>query len=83
MTDPIDRAVAAVEASPPIAEQRTQAQISLLGRRDRVALLNLPADVSDLELLALFGAILQIGDGLRAQRPASRIVGPNGAPVGG
>jgi len=37
----------------------------------------LPVDVTDIELLAIIGAVLQIGDTLRAQRPSSRIIIPN------
>jgi hypothetical protein len=66
----IDRAIAT--AAPPTIT----AQIALLNRRDRVAALSIPADITDLEWLGLVGAILQIGDQLRARRPSSRLVVP-------
>jgi len=68
--DVIDRAIAT--AAPPTIT----AQIALLNRRDRVAALSIPADITDLEWLGLVGAILQIGDQLRARRPSSRLVVP-------
>jgi hypothetical protein len=68
LPDPINAAIAAEERV-----EMIQVQIKL-APNGRPALLAVPKDVSDFELLALFGQILVIGDQLRAQRPASRII---------
>lgn len=72
MPDAIDAAIADAEPKP----QRVQATVKLLGRDQRLVVLDLPADISDLEWLGLIGALLGLGDQIRAQRPNSRLVLP-------
>lgn len=73
MPDAIDAAIVAMEPK----QQRVQATVRLLGRADRLVALDLPADITDLEWLGLIGAVLGLGDQIRAQRPTSRLVLPS------
>lgn len=68
--DPIDVAIA--KAAP----QATTANIALLGNPHRPALLVVPNDITEMELLGLIAVVLQVGDQLRAQRPSARILLP-------
>lgn len=68
--DSIDVAIA--KAAP----QATTANIALLGNPNRPALLVVPNDVTDMELIGLIAAVIQIGDQLRAQRPSARLLLP-------
>lgn len=73
--DAVAKVIAAVNA--PAPQQRVQATVALLGRKDRPVALDLPADVTDIEWLGLIGALLSLGDQIRAQRPQSRLVLPS------
>lgn len=75
--DQIDDAIASSET--PQLGPRIDAQIALLNQPTRIAILSVPVDITDLEWLALMNAALQIGDQLRAKRPAGRLVLPGGA----
>lgn len=69
--DPIDAAIAA--ASAPIVQGAT-VQITL--PTGRPAVLTVPVDVTDTELVGLVAAAIQFAMQLRSQRPASRILLP-------
>jgi hypothetical protein len=58
------------------APRATTANIALLGNQNRPALLVVPDDITEMELLGLIGAVLQIGDQLRARRPVARLLVP-------
>lgn len=70
--DPLDAAIAA-------AEQVEMAQLQVTLLTGRPALIALPKDASDVEILNLIGNILALGDQLRAMRPSSRIIIPRPA----
>jgi hypothetical protein len=70
--DPVGAAIAAV-SQPPVVRGAT-CQITL--PTGRPAMLTVPEDVTDLELLGLVSAAVQFGMELRARRPASRILVP-------
>ena len=70
--DPIDAAIAA--ASTPAAVQGATVQITL--PTGRPAVLTVPVDVTDTELVGLVAAAIQFAMQLRSQRPASRILLP-------
>lgn len=74
MTDKLDAAVKQVEAQANQVEMvKYEARIYPDGRP--IAMF-VPKDVTDLELLALMGQVLAMGDQLRAQRPVSKLVLP-------
>lgn len=75
MPDRIDAAIATAETP-----ARARAAIALLNRQDRAVVVDLPADITDLEVLSLINGILQMTDQLRAQRPANRIVAATSMP---
>jgi hypothetical protein len=77
--DPVEAAIAA--ANGPKQVLMSQVNVPLLGRQDRPAVLAVPSDISDVELLALIGAVLQVGDQLRSQRPTSRLVSLDGGRI--
>lgn len=58
--------------------QVEMAQVPFQLNSGRPALVAVPKDVTDLELLSFFGALLALGDQLRAMRPSSRIELPRG-----
>lgn len=68
--DSIDVAIA--KAAP----QATTANIALLRNPNRPALLVVPSDITDLELIGLIAAVVQVGDELRAKRPPARLLVP-------
>lgn len=70
--DPVDEAVKA--ASQPVAPK--MAEFGLQLTTGRPAALMVPADMTDAEWLSLINGVLQIGDQMRAARPASRLVVP-------
>jgi hypothetical protein len=74
--DKVDEAIAAAEAKPTV--EMAQAQIRIMGREDRPAIIAMPKDVTDMELIALMVSVAQFGDQLRAQRPSARIIIPGG-----
>jgi hypothetical protein len=69
----IEAAITAAESKPTPIEI-IEAKIALLKRPDRMVGIAFPADISDLEWLALLDALIEIGDQIRARRPDSRIV---------
>ena len=73
--DKLAEAIADVESKP--IKMAGPFQMQIMGNPNRPAILSLPVDVTDIELLAIIGAVLQIGDTLRAQRPSSRIIIPS------
>jgi hypothetical protein len=56
-----------------IQVQMTQVQVRLFPD-NRPALIAVPVDVTDVEMLAFIGAALQVSDQLRAARVASQLV---------
>lgn len=50
-----------------------QVKVALLGNQDRPAIIGVPQDITEMELLNLVGNVLAIGDQLRAQRPKHRL----------
>ena len=75
MTD-IAKAIENVEAKEQSVEL-VQVQMQL-PPNGRPMILALPKDVTDFELIAAMCQVAAVGDKLRAQRPASRLVVPNG-----
>ena len=71
--DPLDAAIAAAESQ----VEMIQVQVTLA--TGRPAIIAMPKDATDLEILSLVGQALMLGDKLRAMRPSSRLVLPNGA----
>ena len=71
-SDPIDLAARAVEQK---AAQRFVAQVQL-GRPDRVAMLDVPADITADELLGLMGAVSQTRQRIAAQSGRGRLLIP-------
>jgi|GEM_PF-5429674 hypothetical protein len=72
------RVDAAVNAQPtvPEAQQVEMVQVQIGLNSGRPAVVAIPKDITELELLSFFGQMLALGDQLRAQRPTSRIVLP-------
>ena len=62
-----------------VTVRMTQVPVALASGRP--AFLVVPADLTDYETLSLINGVIQVSDALRAQQPASRIVGPNGLPM--
>lgn len=71
--DAVDDAIRAGAALP---QAPGMAQFGLQLATGRPAGLMVPADITDTEWLSLINGVLQIGDQLRAARPASRILVP-------
>ena len=72
----LDDAVAAVDDKLTI-KMAGPIQLQLLGDPARPAVLSMPVDITDMELISLMVAVAQIGDQLRAKRPASRLILPS------
>jgi hypothetical protein len=70
--DPVGAAISVV-LQPPVVRGAT-CQITL--PTGRPAMLTVPEDVTDLELLGLVTAAVQFGMSLRAKQPSSRILVP-------
>lgn len=70
--DKVDAAIEKIEAP----ADNAWFDIALMANPARMARVTVPADVSDLELLALIANVLGIGDRLRAQRKSSGILVP-------
>lgn len=64
--DTIGQAIEA--AAQPPAQQRISAKVEMLDNPARVAVLDVPTDISDLELLSLVNGVVVLGDQLRAMR---------------
>lgn len=80
LDDKVAKAVDAVEAKEQLVQvDMQQVQVKLLGRDDRPAAIAVPRDITDLEIINLMVNIAVLGDQLRALRPSSRIIVPNGA----
>lgn len=67
--DKVDAALAAADA--PQAVQMAQATVQLMGNPQRPAMIAVPPDITDIELLSLIGNVLGFGDQLRARRQAA------------
>lgn len=75
MTDQLAKAIEAVEQQASSVEM-VQFQLKL-PPNGRPAVIAIPKDVTDFEIIAVMVQVAAIGDQLRAQRPASRIIVPN------
>ena len=76
MSDPLEQAVKSVEDK---AQSVELVQVTLkLPPNGRPFVLALPKDATDFEIIAAMCQVAAFGDQLRAQRPSSRIVLPNG-----
>lgn len=80
--DFLDAAIAAVaQKEGPQPVDLVNVNIKIMGREDRPAAMSIPKDITDMELLGLVAAVLQIGDELRKfRKPAIEIARqmPNG-----
>jgi hypothetical protein len=66
MQNPIDAAIASIQTQETVVEPRTEAQLGLSS--GRVAVVNVPTDLTDLEWLDLIASTFQLRAQLLAQR---------------